>query len=139
MSQVVKTFKSIFSEGRKPKLSHFDKGLEFKGQLLKLFKDLAIHHFVTQNEGKANYAERCIKTLKNLIYHYLSHTQKERFIEKLPDLVSSYNQSFYSTACMAPSKVNKLNERGLFFIWFDLTAIYTREISPTEKISLSIT
>ena len=64
VSEVVKAFKSIFAEGRRPKLAPSDKGSEFKGHLLKLFKDLGIYHFVTQNEGKANYAERCIRTLK---------------------------------------------------------------------------
>ena len=118
VSEVVKAFKSIFAEGRQPKLARSDKGSEFKGQLLKLFKDLGIHHFVTQNEGKANYAERCIRTQKNSIYRYLSHTQKERYIEKLPDLVSSYNQSFHSTICMAPSEVNKSNERGLWWYMY---------------------
>ena len=131
VSEVVKAFKSIFAEGRRPKLARSDKGSEFKGQLLKLFKDLGIHHFVTQNEGKANYAERCIRTLKNSIYRYLSHTQKERYIEKLPDLVSSYNQSFHSTICMAPSEVNKSNERGL---WWYMYWPKTKNVKP-HKIS----
>ena len=100
-----------------------------KEQLLKLFKDLGIHHFVNQNEGKANYAERCIKTLINLIYRYLSHTQKEAYIEKLPDLVSSYNHTISSKICMAPVKFNKSNKRGL---WWYMYWPKSQNVKPPE-------
>ena len=69
--EVVNAFKIIFKEGRKPKLIRTDKGKEFTGSIVeKYFKKLDIHHFVTQNEGKASYAECAIKTIKNSICQY---------------------------------------------------------------------
>ena len=82
-SEVIKAFKNILKEGRKPKLIHSDKGSEFTGSTVeKFFKQSGIHHFVTQNEAKANYAERAIKTVKNSIYRYITHAQKHMYIDK---------------------------------------------------------
>ena len=115
-SEVVKAFKNILKEGRKPKLVRSDKGSEFTGSVIeKYFKQTGIHHFVTQNEGKANYAERAIKTIKNSIHRYISHTQKQVYIDKLQDFIHSYNHSFHSSICMSPSEVNESNERGLWW------------------------
>ena len=73
--------------------------------------------------------------LKNSIYRYLSHTQKERYIKKLPDLVSRYNQSFHSTICMAPSEVNKLNERAL---WWYMYWPKSKNVKPQKNLSQSL-
>ena len=74
-SEVVKAFKNILKESSKPKLVDSNKGSEFVGSMIeKYFKPTGIHHFVTQNEGKANYTERSIKTIKNSKNSYISHT-----------------------------------------------------------------
>lgn len=46
-----------------------DKGSEFKNRWVKAFlKKEGVHTIFTQNENKANYAERVIRTMKNLMY-----------------------------------------------------------------------
>ena len=58
----------ILSKGRVPKTVRSDKGKEFTNRVVeKFFKQRGIHYFTTQNETKANYAERAIKTIKNSI------------------------------------------------------------------------
>ena len=130
-SEVIKAFKNILKEGRKPKLIRSDKGTEFTGSTVeKFFKQSGIHHFVTQNEAKANYAERAIKTVKNSIYRCITHSQKHMYIDKLQDLVYSYNHSFHSSICMCPSEVNETNETGLwwYMYWPE------RKVKKPEKV-----
>ena len=60
-NEVVRALSKIFME-RVPETVHSDKGTEFLGHKVQsLFKSHLIHHFVTQNEVKANCAERAIK------------------------------------------------------------------------------
>ena len=65
-------FEKVFLEGRRPKYLRTDKGQEFKARVVQeVFKRYNIRHFVTQNEVKANYAERVsllIKHARTLIY-----------------------------------------------------------------------
>ena len=91
--EVKDAFQSI---ERKPKLLRTDKGKEFTSNVIeKFFKTIKIHHFVTQNSGKANYAERVIKTIKNHLQRYMTHHQTHRYIDIVPDVNKSYNQSYH--------------------------------------------
>ena len=104
---------------RKPKLLRTDKGKEFTSHVIeKFFKMKGIHHFVTQNIGKANYAERVIKTVKNHLQRYMTHHQSHRYIHIVPDVNKSYNESFHTTIGMAPKEVNKDNERAIWWMTY---------------------
>jgi transposase InsO family protein len=73
---VVNALNEILFEGRIPKKIRSDKGKEFLNRWVdKLLSDKGIYHFTTQNETKANYAERVIRTMKNLVYRYIMHKQ----------------------------------------------------------------
>lgn len=57
--------KSVFHSGRKPDTLRTDKGSEFKNRWVKTFlKKEGVYTIYTQNETKANYAERVIRTIK---------------------------------------------------------------------------
>ena len=60
-----------------------------------MFKNFGVHHFVTQNEVKANYAERAIKTIKGRIYKFFTHKQTHRYIDILQDVTGAYNNSVH--------------------------------------------
>ena len=80
---------------RKPKLVRTDKGIEFTSKVIeKFFQHKGIHHFVTQNMGKANFAKRANKTVNNYLQSYMTHHQSHRYIDIMPDVNKSYNQSF---------------------------------------------
>ena len=115
-SEVKAAFESI---KRKPNLLRTDKGKEFTSNIIeKFFKTAGIHHFVTQNVGKANYAERVIKTIKNHLQRYMTHHQTHRYIDIVPDVNKSYNLSYHTTIGMAPSEVNKDNERAIWWMTY---------------------
>jgi hypothetical protein len=90
---VVNALNEILSEGRVPKKIRSDKGKEFLNRWAnKFFRDKGIYHFTTQNETKANYAERVIRTMKNLVYRYIMHKQNYKYVDVLQSLVNNYNQ-----------------------------------------------
>ena len=105
--EVSKAFISIFHESI-PKYIRSDKGTEFIGQKVqRVFKKFGVHYFVTQNEVKANYAERAIKTIKGRIYKFFTCKQMHRYIDILQDVTGAYNNSVHRSIDMAPMKVTE--------------------------------
>ena len=47
--------------------------------------------YSTHNEGKSNVIERFVRTLKNKMYKYMSSVTKNKYINKLEDVVNEYN------------------------------------------------
>jgi hypothetical protein len=103
--------KSVFQTGRQPHTLRTDKGSEFKNRWVKTFlKKEGINVIHTQNETKANYAERVIRTMKNLMYRYFMKNRTYRFVNVLQDLVKSYNDKPHrSLGGNAPATVNQGN------------------------------
>lgn len=108
---IIDSLKSVFKKGRKPHTLRTDKGSEFKNRWVKTFlKREGINVIYTQNETKANYAERVIRTMKNLMYRYFMKNKTYRFVNVLQDLVKSYkNRPHRSLGGNAPVTVNQEN------------------------------
>lgn len=108
---IIDSLKSVFKKGRKPHTLRTDKGSEFKNRWVKTFlKREGINVIYTQNETKANYAERVIRTMKNLMYRYFMKNKTYRFVNVLQDLVKSYNNRPHrSLGGNAPVTVNQEN------------------------------
>ncbi len=115
-AEVKQAFDTIFSQGRKPKYLRTDKGGEFINfNAQSFFQKHHVKHFVTQNEEiKANYAERAIKTIKMKIYKYFTHKQTNIYIDQLSKFTEAYNNSVHRTIKIEPAKVNKQNEWDVF-------------------------
>ena len=47
--------------------------------------------YSTHNEGKSVVAERFIRTLNSKMYKYMTSISKNRYIDKLDDIVDEYN------------------------------------------------
>jgi hypothetical protein len=109
--EVVEAMQSIWGEGRKPSVLRTDKGSEFTNRKVKIYlKGVNVHHIVTQNETKANYAERVIKTLKHKIFRYILKQRSYRYADVLQDLVTSYNNTVHRSLGVSPSSVTEDNE-----------------------------
>lgn len=64
---------SLLSKTNKPKKIRTDKGSEFMNRdVQKLLKENGVSHFCSQNEKKANVAERGIKTIKSKLSRYMT-------------------------------------------------------------------
>ena len=93
-----------------------DKGTKFLGHKVQsLFKSHLIRHFVTQNEVKANYAERAIKTIKGKITKHFTYKQSYHYIDALQDITRAFNSSVHHSIKMAPAQVtmNKPNSERM--------------------------
>jgi len=109
--EVSMAFQSIFQEGRTPDVLRTDKGSEFRNpQVSKVTHDAKVKHFVTQNEVKANYAERLIRTLKMKMNRYFTKKQTHRWVDILNDITDSYNHTYHRTIKRTPISVNHENE-----------------------------
>ena len=89
-----------------------DKGTEFlNSSFQKLLRDRNIRHYTSENDDiKAAVVERFNRTLKSVMWRYLTHTSSGRYIDVLPQLVSSYNNTYHRSIKMSPSEVNAHNE-----------------------------
>ncbi|KAK3082481.1 hypothetical protein FSP39_001793 [Pinctada imbricata] len=102
-----KVLDTIFnSSGRKPHKLRTDKGTEFLNSNVKnLISSLNIDHFVTQNNVKASYAERAIKTIKKKIVRLMTYRQSHRWIDDLQAITASYNATYHRGIGMSPEQV----------------------------------
>lgn len=91
----------------------------------KLLENKHIYHHVTLNEVKANYVERLNRTLKTMIYRYLSRNKTHRYLDVLPKLVETYNATPHrSLNNLAPKDVNETNAVDLWAYMY---------LKPTSK------
>ena len=51
----------------------------------------------TQNEGKSVVVERCFRTLKNKMYKYMTSILKNKYVDKLYNIVDEYNNTYHIT------------------------------------------
>ena len=109
--EVTAALESIFDEGRQPRKLRTDHGTEFTNKIAqKMFKERKIGHFLTNNEVKANYAERLIRTLKLRLNRHFSHKQTHKWKEVIGDITKSYNNTYHRTIKRKPNSVTKKNQ-----------------------------
>ena len=70
-----------------------------------------VQYFKTNNETKACFCEKVIRTMEFRMFKYFQCIQTYRYIDVLKNLVESYNQSFHRSIKMAPATVNKYNDQ----------------------------
>ena len=115
-SSMVKAFRQIFSEGRKPLKLQTDKGSEFKNRLVqKLLREFNVDFFTTENEEiKASVVERFNRTLKEKLWRYFTKTNSSRYLNVLPDVVRVYNHTFHRSIQRTPVEVNTKNQEDVW-------------------------
>jgi len=85
-----------------------DKGTEF---LNSMFKSMLLKFYTSENEDiKAAVVERFNKMLKQKMYRYFIAKRTRRYVDVLPDLVQSYNNTHHRSICMASMEVTANNE-----------------------------
>ena len=69
--ETVKAFSSMITKRNGPKKAWVDKGTEFAGEFRKFCTAEGIQVDSTMSETKAAFAERTIRSLKNILYGYM--------------------------------------------------------------------
>jgi hypothetical protein len=92
-----------------------DKGAEFNNKLFKKYcDDNDIKIILPQASTHAAYIERFNRTLQTLLYKFMTEYETYRFIDKLPDIVETYNKRFHRMIQMTPSQAESMPDVSLF-------------------------
>jgi transposase InsO family protein len=116
--KVTKALHKIISESnRKPLTIQSDKGKEFKNNILQgyLKQNNIKQRFPSiLSTNKAAVIERFNRTLKEKMFKYFTHERTKRYIDILPNLLKSYNNSYHRTIKMKPIDVNENNTKRVY-------------------------
>ena len=83
------------------------KRLQIQRTIQKILWKKGIHSNTTENETKSAFAERNIRSLKNLIYRFLEEKWSWSYITEIPQFVNINNSRVNRFAKLAPNKVFK--------------------------------
>ena len=113
-TSIVKGFTQIFKT-RQPRKLRTDKGKEFLNKPFQDFlKKKGIIFFTSNNETKSAIIERFNRTLQEKLYRYFTASSTKRYMDVLPHIVDSYNDTTHSTTDYAPSDVNVMNAESVW-------------------------
>ena len=102
--ETVKAFSSMIAKRYRPKTIWVDKGTEVAGASKKICAAEGIQVYSTMSETKAAFAERTIRSLKNILYRYME-VFGYKFIHKLPQFITTLNSRRNSSIDMRPNTV----------------------------------
>ena len=72
-------------------------------------KKEGIDFYVAANEPKAAVVERLNRTPKSKLYCYFTSENMLHYIDDLPGIVDSYNNTYHRSIAQTPASVNLLN------------------------------
>jgi hypothetical protein len=101
-------FQEIFKE-RKPLKLQTDLGTEFINETVRNYmKEVGVQQFFTWNPDiKASIVERFNRTIKQKLYKYMTYKDTKRYIDVLPDMVHSYNNTYHRSIKMTPTEASQ--------------------------------
>ena len=102
--ETVKAFSSMITKRKRPKKTRVDKGTDFAGAFKKFCAAEGIQVYSTMSETKAAFAERTIRSLKNILYCYMGDFGY-KYKHKLPQFITTLNSRQNSSIDMRPNTV----------------------------------
>ena len=110
--ETVKAFSSIITKRSRPKKIQVDKGTEFAGA--KFCAAEGIQVYSTMSETKAAFAERTIRSLKNILYRYMEDFGY-KYIHKLPQFITTLNSRTNGSIDMRPNTVKNCDFMSILY------------------------
>ena len=98
-----------------------DKRSEFKEDFKKFCEKKGIQLYTTESKTKSAFAERNIRSLKNIIYKDLEENWTGTYIEDLPQFINTINSHVNRVTHLAPNKVFKKHEPILISLAINTT------------------
>ena len=102
--ETVKTFSKLIFKKNRPNKIWVDQGTEFAGEFKKFCSAEGIEIYSTMSETKAAFAERTIRSLKNILYRYMED-YGYKYIHKLPQFIETMNSRNNRSIDMKPNHV----------------------------------
>ena len=131
--EVVEGFRRIFARAPIPRRLRTDRGKEFSGQKSQdYFDTINVEQWAAHNdEMKASFAERAIRTLKSKIWSFIRQRKTYRYIDQLQDMVFAYNNTKHRSTQMKPSAVTRGDvERRLWWHLYKPEQPYIKKKFP---------
>ena len=113
--ETVKAFSSMITKKNRPKKIWVDKGTEFPGAFKKFCVAEGIQVYSTMSETKAAFAERAIRSLKNILYRYMEDFGY-KYMHKLPQFFTTSNCRRNSSIDMRPNTVKISDFMSIFTV-----------------------
>ena len=112
--ETVNAFSSTITKRNRPRKIWVDKGTEFAGAFKKFCVAEGIQVYSTMSETKAAFAERTIRSLKNILYRYLEDFGY-KYIYKLPQFITTLNSRRNSSIDMRPNTVKNCDFMSILY------------------------
>ena len=110
--EVSKAFQIIFKEN-KPKMLWVEKGKEYYNKnVLDLLAKNDVKIYSTENEEKSSVCERWNRTIKTKMYKQFTIQNNTVYIDILPKILSSYNNSKHRSIGMTPLQAREPKNYG---------------------------
>jgi transposase InsO family protein len=108
VKNVMAAMDDIFKEvpaSYRPRTIQADNGSDFKTQFEKHMKNkynIRVIHSQAYNPSSQGAVERFNKTIKSMIYQFMTRFDSQRWIDLLPSLVANYNSTVHSSTRQRP-------------------------------------
>ena len=102
--ETVRAFLTMITKKNRPKKIWVEEGTEFAGEFKKICKAEGIQIYSTMSETKAAFAERTIRSLKNILYRYMEDNG-DKYIHKLTQFVTTLNSRRNCSIDLIPKNV----------------------------------
>ena len=129
--EVSKAFESLFFSN-KPKMLWVDKGKEYYNKnVLDLLSKDKIKVYSTENEEKSAVCERWNRTIKDKMYKRFTMQNNTVYVDILPKILASYNNSRHRSIGMTPIQARKPENYGK--VYFNLYGDLARDNKKNDK------
>ena len=139
-SDMIEAFERVMPEIGKFFKLQTDMGHEFLNYPFQTWlKQCHIDHFHKQNvDTKATIAECFICTLKERLWRYFTHTNSQRYVEFLPALVESYNNTHHQSIERFPNLVNAENQESVWLTLYADPELRKPKLKVGDQVHLSM-
>ena len=112
--ETVKTFSKMITKKNRPKKSWVDQGTEFAGEFKNFCSAEGIEIYSTMSETKAAFAERTIRSLRNILCRYMED-YGYKYIHKLPHFIATMNSRNNRSIDMKPNHVKNSDFMSILY------------------------
>jgi len=130
-------FAKMINRKVKPEKVWTDKGTEFKGAFEAFCQRKGIETYTTQSETKSAFAERNIRSLKNIIYKHLEEKWSYTYLPHLQDFVRTINTRVNRVTKLAPAKVTKKHTAHLISLTSGVNQLRKAKLKVGETVRIA--
>ena len=113
--ETVLSFSKMITRKNRPNKIWVEQGTEFAGEFKKFCSDEGKEIYSTMSETKAAFAERTIRSLKNIMYRYMED-YGYKHIHKLPQFIATMNSRNNRSIDMKPNHVRNSDFMSIYYI-----------------------